>query len=56
MVAGTLGFHPREQLQASSIGIECDVYAVGTVMVVMFSERQVWPTLTPFQIINKVAD
>ena len=54
MLAGTLGFQSPEQLQASSIGVECDVYAIGAVMVVMFGEKPLWPSLTPFQIMHKV--
>lgn len=54
MLAGTPGFQPPEQLQASSIGIECDVYAVGAVLVVLFNELPLWPSLTPFQIMHKV--
>ena len=54
MLAGTPGFQPPEQLQASSIGIECDVYAVGAVLAVMFTEQPLWPSLTPFQIMHKV--
>lgn len=38
----------------SALGIECDVYAVGAVLVVMFSEQPLWPSLTPFQIMHKV--
>ena len=51
MLAGTPGFQPPEQLQASALGIECDVYAV---LVVMFSEQPLRPSLTPFQIMHKV--
>ena len=54
MLAGTPGFQSPEQLQASSIGIECDVYAIGAVMVVTFTEKPLWPSLNPFQIIHKV--
>ena len=53
MLAGTPGFQPPEQLQASALGIECDVYAVGAVLVVMFSEQPLWPSLTPFQIMER---
>ena len=54
MLAGTPGFQPPEQLQAQSIGIHCDVYAVGAVVLVLFTERPLWPSLTPFQIMHKV--
>ena len=54
MLTGTPGFQSPEQLQVSSIGIECDVYAIGAVMVVMFTEKPLWPSLTPFQIMHKV--
>ena len=54
MLAGTPGFQSPEQLQASSIGIECDVYAIGAVMTVMLGEKPLWPSLTPFQIMHKV--
>ena len=38
MLARTPGFQSLEQLQASSIGVECDVYVLGAVMVVTFGE------------------
>ena len=31
-----------------------DVYAIGAVLLVMFGETQVWPELTPFQIMYRV--
>ena len=36
------------------MGTFCDVYAVGGVIVVTFTEKPLWPSLTPFQIMCKV--
>ena len=54
MLAGTPGFQAPEQLCGTHIGVECDVYAFGAVMVVLFSERPVWPNLSPYQIMFTV--
>ena len=54
MLAGTPGFQAPEQLSGTHIGVECDVYAFGAVMVVLFSERPVWPNLSPYQIMFSV--
>ena len=51
MLAGTPGFQAPEQLSGAHIGVQCDVYVFGAVMVVLFSERPVWPNLSPYQII-----
>ena len=48
-MTGTPGFQAPEQLSGTHIGVECDVYAFGAVMVVLFSERPVWPNLSPYQ-------
>lgn len=54
MLAGSPGYQPPEQLKADRIGIHCDIYAVGAVLFVLFSETQMWPELNPFQIMFKV--
>ena len=37
---GTLGFQPKEQLQAGEIDESVDVYALGCVFVELFGERK----------------
>ena len=54
MLAGTPGFQPAEQLRAQCVGVQCDVYAFGGVLLVVFTERQLWVGLAPFQIMYKV--
>ena len=54
MLAGTPGFQAPEQLSGTHIGVECDVYAYGAGVVVLFSERPVWPNLSPYQIMFTV--
>lgn len=54
MLAGSPGYQPPEQLKADHIGIHCDVYAIGAVFFVLFSETQLWPRLNPYQIMFKV--
>ena len=54
MLAGTPGFQPAEQLRAQCVGVQCDVYALGGVLLVVFTERQLWVGLAPFQIMYKV--
>ena len=54
MLAGTPGFQAPEQLSGTHIGIECDVNAYGAGVVVLFSERPVWPNLSPYQIMFTV--
>ena len=54
MLAGSPGYQPPEQLKAEHTGIHCDIYAVGAVIYVLFSEAQLWPELSPFQIMFKV--
>ena len=54
MLAGTPGFQPAEQLRAQYVGVECDVYAFGGVLLVVFTEHPLWEGLTPFQIMYKV--
>ena len=54
MLAGSPGFQSPEQLRGESIGLPSDVYALGTVLLVLFGETTVWPGLAPFQIIYKV--
>lgn len=54
MLAGTPGFQPPEQLRAENIGPECDVYAFGCVVIVLFGERVLWFQLNPYQIMLKV--
>ena len=54
MMAGTPGFQPPEQLKAQQIGPACDVFAFGCVLIVLYTERVLWPGLTPFQIMVKL--
>ena len=54
MLAGTPGFQPAEQLRAEYVGVECDVYAFGGVLLIVFTERPIWEGLAPFQIMYKV--
>lgn len=54
MLAGSPGYQPPEQLKAERIGVHCDIYAIGAVVFVLFSETQLWPELNPFQIMFKV--
>lgn len=54
MLAGSPGYQPPEQLKAEQIGIHCDIYAIGAVLFVLFSETQLWPELNPFQIMFRV--
>ena len=51
---GTAAFLPPEQLSAKYDGTGCDVYACGGVLYELFSEKQMWPGLLPYQIIAKV--
>ena len=55
MLAGTPGYQPPEQLRSESLGISCDVYAFGGVLLVLFGEKLLWEGMTPYQIIFKVA-
>ena len=55
MLAGTPGFQSPEQLRNESVGLPSDVYALGAVLLVLFGESPVWPTLAPYQIMYKVA-
>ena len=43
-----------EQLQNKGLGLPSDIYALGAVLLVLFGERQVWTSLSPFQIMYKV--
>ena len=54
MMAGSPGYQSPEQLRSESLGIACDVYAFGGVMVVFLKETPLWPGLNIFQIMNKV--
>ena len=54
MLTGTPGFQPPEQLRSESIGLTSDIYALGAVLLVLFSEKPVWPKLSPYQIMFKV--
>ena len=54
MMAGTPGFQSPEQLRAEEVGIASDVYAFGCVMIVIFTEKPLWPGLNPYQIMMKV--
>jgi len=55
MMAGTPGYQPPEQLRNENVGLSSDIYALGAVLLVLFSGKQVWPGLSPFQIMYKVA-
>ena len=55
MLAGSPGFQSPEQLRNESVGSPSDVYALGTVILVLFGETQVWPGLSHYQIMFKVA-
>ena len=54
MMAGTPDFQSPEQLRAVNIGLPTDVYAFGCVLIVLFTEKTLWPGLTSFQIMLKV--
>ena len=55
MLAGSPGFQPPEQqLKSESVGLPSDIYAIGAVLLVIFGETQVWPGLSPYQIMFKV--
>ena len=53
MLTGTPVFQPPEQLRSDSIGLPSDIYALGAVLLVLFSKKPVWPKLSPYQIIFK---
>ena len=55
MLAGSPGFQSPEQLRNENLGLPTDVYALGAVLYVLFGETQVWPGLSPYQIMYKVA-
>ena len=55
MMAGTPGYQPPEQLRNEQAGLSSDIYALGAVLLVLFTGKQVWPGLSPFQIMYKVA-
>ena len=44
ILTGTPGFQPPEQLRSESIGLTSDIYALGAVLLVLFSEKPVWPS------------
>lgn len=53
--SGTPGFQAPEQLMGTcTCPISCDVYAMGGVITETFTSRQLWPSLSPYQIIYKV--
>ena len=54
MQAGSPGYQSPELLRAERVGVHCDVYAVGGVMLVTFGERPMWPGLSQFQIMCKI--
>lgn len=54
MLAGSPGYQPPEQLKAERIGVSCDIYALGGVILVTFGEKPMWPGLNPFQIMCKI--
>ena len=55
MLAGSPGFQSPEQLRSEGLGLPTDVYALGAVLLVLFRETPVWPGLSPYQIMFKVA-
>ena len=54
MLAGSPGFQFPEQLKGESIGVPTDVYALGAVALVLFGETQIWPGLSPYQIMFQI--
>ena len=54
MLTGSPGFQPPEQLRAECVGVECDVYVFGAVLLVVFTERLLWKGHTPYQVMCKV--
>ncbi len=55
MQAGTPAFRPPEQLRGGElVGAGSDVYALGCIVVELFSERQIWKGLSTHTIILKV--
>jgi serine/threonine protein kinase len=55
MQAGTPAFQPPEQLRGEMVGVGSDVYALGCIVLEVFSEQQLWEGLSPHTIILKVA-
>ena len=55
MLSGSPGFQAPEQLRNEGLGLPSYVYAIGAVLVVLFGEKPVWPGLSPYQIMCKVA-
>ena len=55
MTAGTPGFQALEQLTSERIGIECDVYGLGCVLLEFFGEKPIWDKLNHHQIMYKVS-
>ena len=55
MTAGTPGFQAPEQLMSERIGIECDIYAVGCVLLECFGEKPIWDGLNHHQIMYNVS-
>ena len=54
MNAGSPAFQPPEQLKGEMVGTESDVYAVGCIIVELFSKKKIWPGLSPHTVIFKV--
>ena len=54
MNAGTPAFQPPEQLKGERCGTGSDIYALGCVVVELFSEKKVWSKSSPHTIIFKV--
>ena len=54
MLSGTPRFQAPEQLKQENIGVLCDVYAFGGVLVELFGGRPLWPMLSHFQIMYNV--
>ena len=54
MQAGTPGFQAPEQLKGESIGVSCDVYALG-VLTKLFGKQPLWDKMAPHTIMYKVA-
>ena len=54
MSAGSPAFQPPEQLKGEMVGTGSDIYALGCVIVELFSEKRIWPNLSPHTVIFKV--
>ena len=42
MQSGTPGFQAPEQLEGKTVGVHCDVYALGAVLTELFGSQPIW--------------